>query len=147
MSGPPGAVVAAMMHLRRAGIPAVPWPGRCATTELAKHLSTLRLGIDVLFMRACHDTCRALGVDFALVYREWTRAYNAVYAAEGLARPVLTPVPGPLGGHCVALNAQGLMAMRGMPDSLVSFIGKVLTNADAPWNLSAMTPPSEMPRS
>ncbi|MDP2705084.1 MAG: hypothetical protein Q8O71_01645 [bacterium] len=139
VSGPPAAVAAAILQLRRAAIPAMPWPGPHAVTELAKHCSTLRLGIDVLFMRAVHDACRDLGLDFQLVYREWTRAYNTVYAPDGLERAVLTPTAGPLGGRCLTANAKALASSPASRTALGDWIGKILLHADAPWNLAAMT--------
>lgn len=105
VSGSPEGVYAAVAHLRRAGIPASIQPGSCKTTELAKHLSTLRLGWDVAFMRMAYRICEAEGVPFAQVYTEFTRAYNTVYAPEGKARPVLSADRGVSTSHCCGPNS------------------------------------------
>lgn len=110
VSGKPEAVTEAVGHMRKAAIPAQPWIGPQRVTELAKHLSTLRLGWDVAFMRMVYRLCEKEGVPFALVYTEWTRAYNAVYMSEGKGRPVLTPDKGVSVSHCVGPNSDTLQS-------------------------------------
>lgn len=89
--------------------------GKWENTELAKLLCTLRYGLDILFMRHVHEMCGVAGADFRRVYTEWTKQYNDGYDVMGqwwFHRPILKPMPGPIGGHCVVPNA------RLLPDSL-----------------------------
>ena len=88
----------------------MPWIKSSAHSELAKHLSTLRLGWDVAFMRATYKMCEAKGLDFGLVYTEFTRAYNTAYHGQAKERPVLTPDRGRSASHCVFPNAEKLAA-------------------------------------
>lgn len=110
VSGPKAAVREATLVLAGLGIPALEWPGPHATTELAKHLSTLRLGMDVAFMREAHRICVAAGVDFGRVYGDWTRAYNDLYAGTDFPRSILAPMAGVSPSHCVGPNAGRLAA-------------------------------------
>jgi 3-hydroxyisobutyrate dehydrogenase-like beta-hydroxyacid dehydrogenase len=94
--------------LRDIGIPARSW-GAWEETELAKLLCTLRYGVDIEFMRHAHELCGKFGVDFDRVYTQWTRHYSDGYELLGqwwFHRPVLKPMPGPIGGHCVLPNAR-----------------------------------------
>jgi 3-hydroxyisobutyrate dehydrogenase-like beta-hydroxyacid dehydrogenase len=110
VSGPKPLVKEAIDRLRSIGIPAERW-GEWESTEIAKLLCTTRYGIDILFMRAAADLCAKYGVDFDQVYRDWTMQYNDGYLSLGdwqFVRPVLRPMPGPIGGHCVVPNADTL---------------------------------------
>lgn len=98
-------------YLATLGIVTSYW-GMWQNTELAKIMCTTRLGLEVLFMRHIHDLCRKNNADFDKVYTEWTRTYNTGYQvmrSPKFTRPILTPVPGKIGGHCVMSNAH-LMA-------------------------------------
>lgn len=132
VSGPPEAVGPAVARLRLIGIPAEPWPGPRATTELAKHLSTLRLGVDVAFLREAHRLCARLGVPFERVYTAWTSAYNDLYFGTAMERPILEPAPGPVGGHCVGPNAAALAMWavgRGRPIPFADLVAALLEDA------------------
>lgn len=110
VSGPKAAVQDAALVLAGLGIPAMEWPGPHATTEVAKHLSTLRLGVEVAFMREAVRLCRALDVDHGRAYGDWTRAYNDLYAGTDFPRSLLAPTPGVSPSHCVGPNARALAA-------------------------------------
>lgn len=78
------------------------------STELAKLLCTLRLGLDVVFIKHAKELCDKYGVDLDFVYTSWTEDYNEGYEAMGeyyLARSILEYQEGPCGGHCVIENA------------------------------------------
>ena len=96
--------------LSRAGIDCVCFPSP-EHTELAKLLCTLRLGLDILFEKQVHEQCVTLGLTPAWVYEAWTQLYNTGYQQLGrphFSRPVLTHVPGQIGGSCVIPNARML---------------------------------------
>lgn len=102
--------------LARLGVRAVPF-GHWENTELAKLLCTTRYGLDILFMRHAYDLCRDLGADFDRVYTEWTRQYSDGFEMLGqwwFRRPVLKPMPGPIGGHCVLPNARLLSSLSAL---------------------------------
>ncbi len=110
VTGLPEAATAACAHMRRASIPAMPWNIDSINSEMAKHLSTLRLGFDVAWLRMVYRLCEAKGLSFDHIYTDYTRAYNTAYAAEAKVRPVLTPEKGKSKSHCVGPNAKTLGA-------------------------------------
>jgi len=82
-----------------------PWEN----SELAKIMSTARLGWDVLFIKHLKNLCTKYKADFRKVHTEWTRGYNDGYEEMGsrhFRRSVLEYMPGPIGGHCVMENAE-----------------------------------------
>lgn len=96
--------------LRRLGISVDLW-GAWEETELAKLLCTLRLGLDVLWMRHVQHLCAAHGAAFDRVYTQWTSDYSDGFLKMGmwqLRRTILDLVPGPIGGGGVLQNAKML---------------------------------------
>lgn len=76
------------------------------TSELSKILCTSYYGWNILFMKEVAKICEEQGVPFNEVYG-WNEFYNDGYEELGMSqfvRPVLKPVPGPIGGHCVVNN-------------------------------------------
>ncbi len=107
--------------LTKIGIKSAVW-GAWEITELAKLLCTTRYGIDILFMRHIAELCKQTGVPFEKVYTEWTKDYNDGYLALGdwqFQRPVLRPMPGKMGGHCILPNAELLKSISEWADELV----------------------------
>jgi hypothetical protein len=107
VSGEREDVYKALAALRRLGIPAESWAGPWEATELAKQMSTLRLGWDVLFMRHCYEMAGTMNIDPKLAYAKYTESYNALYNQK-FQRPNLLPTEGPIGGHCVMSNAENI---------------------------------------
>ena len=98
----------AYRFLAEAGLPvcAVPNP---ETSELSKLLCTALYAWNIIACKEAKAICDEHGVAFEDVYRTWTALYNQGYAALGMphvARPILEPAPGPLGGHCIIPNAR-----------------------------------------
>lgn len=88
-------------------------------TEMAKILCTTYLGWNVIFMKEVERICEQFGLPFHEVYTEWNSFYNAGYINQQehrFVRPILFPLPGPIGGHCVIPNC----------DLLDSFLTKVV---------------------
>lgn len=82
---------------------------RPENTEAAKLLSTLRLGLDVMFQKQVYEFCDRKGLSFEQVYTMWTEMYNEGYQEMGFPhfiRPLLWYKEGPIGGHCVLPNAK-----------------------------------------
>lgn len=83
--------------------------GNYRNTELGKLLDTTYYGWNILFMKEVDKICKKLGADFDLIYRDFNESYNEGYTKLGqsnVVRPVLVPVKGKIGGHCVIPNCE-----------------------------------------
>lgn len=88
-------------------------------SELSKILCTSYYGWNILFMKEAAKICKKEGVPFHEVYTDWNWFYNLGYDQLNMPqfrRPVLDPIPGKIGGHCVVENC----------DLLDSFITKTI---------------------
>jgi hypothetical protein len=77
------------------------------TTEVAKIGCTSRYGLALVEMKEFAKTCEEFGVDFTQAYTEWNNGYNEGYGKLNefrFIRPVLFPMSGSIGGHCVVPN-------------------------------------------
>jgi UDP-N-acetyl-D-mannosaminuronate dehydrogenase len=77
------------------------------TSELSKILCTSYYGWNILFMKEVAKICKKEKVPFHEVYTEWNWFYNTGYGKLNMpqfVRPVLDPVKGKIGGHCVVNN-------------------------------------------
>lgn len=78
------------------------------TLEAAKLWDTTAYGVMLLLEKEIWDWCHQNGVEFEIVYREFTETYNMGYTLLGMPhvlRPFLMHFPGKIGGHCVVENA------------------------------------------
>lgn len=78
-------------------------------TELSKIMCTTQYAWNVILCKEIAAECERLGVPFEEVYSQWNAEYNRGYAELGkpeVVRPNLTPMPGPIGGHCLIPNAK-----------------------------------------
>ena len=101
-------VTVASEFLQEAGI-RVKVLSRPENIEAAKLLSTLRLGLDVMFQKQVHEFCDRKGLSFEQVYTLWTEMYNEGYQEMGFpdfTRSLLWYKEGPIGGHCVVPNTE-----------------------------------------
>lgn len=101
-------VFKAIHHLNAAGMTTQAM-ANSTTTELAKVLCTRRLGLSVIEMKEAARLCEQYGVPFQEVFTEWNNSYNDAYSKLGeyrFIRPVLYPMPGEIGGHCVVPNLE-----------------------------------------
>ena len=79
------------------------------TTELAKILDTTYYGWNIVFAKEVKRMCDTMGLNFEEVYTIPNNDYNEGYGKLGkpnVLRPVLSPVPGKIGGHCVIPNTE-----------------------------------------
>jgi len=77
------------------------------TSELSKILCTTYYGWNILFMKEVAGICKKYNVPFHEVYTDWNWLYNAGYNKLDMpqfTRPVLDPIKGKIGGHCVVNN-------------------------------------------
>lgn len=84
---------------------------RAAETEAAKLWELTSYGLAVVLEKQIHAYCQEHDLDFDIVYTRFAESYNAGYTAMGhpeFMRPVLTHMPGPIGGHCVVPGAEML---------------------------------------
>lgn len=74
------------------------------TSELSKLKCLQYYGLAFVHMKETERECAELGANFEQVYSGWNRLYNLGYREQGMEkfiRPILEPMPGPQGGHCV----------------------------------------------
>lgn len=79
------------------------------TTEAIKLWDTTYYGWNIVFMKELHKWCEKMGLDFDSIYKMANQDYNLGYARLGrqeVIRPVLTFMPGKIGGHCVIQNCE-----------------------------------------
>lgn len=77
-------------------------------TEAGKLWELLMFGLAIAQQKEMYRWCRERGADPDVAYRQFTETYNEGYRALGephVARPVIRPQGGPIGGHCVVQNA------------------------------------------
>ncbi len=77
------------------------------TTELLKILDTTYYGWNIIFCKETKRICDKLKLDFDEVYTIPNHDYNKGYTKLGkpnVIRPVLKPIAGKIGGHCVIQN-------------------------------------------
>ena len=79
------------------------------TSELAKLLDTTYYGICIAYHGEALKACEQFGADFEDAMTFYNTTYNEGYKKLGkhnVVRPVLTPPPNGIGGHCVVQNAE-----------------------------------------
>lgn len=84
---------------------------RPETTELLKILDTTYYGWNIIFAKEVKRLCDKFGLDFDEVYAIPNEDYNEGYEKLGkpyVGRPVLKPMPGKIGGHCIIPNCEFL---------------------------------------
>lgn len=77
------------------------------TTELLKILDTTYYGWNIVFCKEVKRICDKLRLDFNEVYAIANVDYNDGYKRLGrpdVVRPVLKPMTGKIGGHCIVQN-------------------------------------------
>jgi len=77
------------------------------TTELLKILDTTYYGWNIVFAKEVKRICDKLNLNFKEVYTIPNQDYNEGYKKLGMSnviRPVLKPMKGKIGGHCVIPN-------------------------------------------
>lgn len=93
-------------HFNRAGL-RIQVCRQSETTELAKLLCTTFYGVCIEYAKAAEKKCEVEGVPFAEAWTVWQRTYNEGYDHIGrpeYKRPILAPIQGKVGGHCVLPN-------------------------------------------
>lgn len=101
-----GRVYLARRYLEMAGI-STKMVSSPEVSELSKILCTTYYGWNIVFCKEIAAICEDLGLPFKEVYTDWNKEYNKGYTQLGMGqfvRPVLEPVEGRLGGHCVVNN-------------------------------------------
>ena len=79
------------------------------TTELLKLLDTAYYAWNIIFAKEVARICKEQELDFDEVYTTPNASYNEGYKKLGkpnVIRPILQPIRGPIGGHCVIPNAE-----------------------------------------
>jgi len=102
----PEKVYIAKEYLTQAGIEAQ-MVASSRTSELSKIMCTSYYGWNIVFMKEMQKICKKHGVPFHEVYTDWNHLYDIGYADLNMPQfiiPVLDPMPGKIGGHCVVNN-------------------------------------------
>lgn len=79
------------------------------TTELMKILSTTYYGWNIVFCKEVQKICEEYNLPFEEVYTLNNLTYNEGYSQldkKEVIRPVLFPIKGKIGGHCVINNCK-----------------------------------------
>lgn len=77
------------------------------TTELGKLLDTTYYGWIIAFCKEAEKICKEYKADFSVAYTHMNQSYNEGYtklSKPHFVRPLLVPMRGPIGGHCVIPN-------------------------------------------
>ncbi len=77
-------------------------------TELGKLFDTAYYAWNILFCKITNTIVEKYDANFEQVYKAFNTTYNQGYEKNRpeVRRPVLTPTPGPIGGHCIIPNAE-----------------------------------------
>lgn len=88
-------------HFRKLGVQILEYD-RAEESEAAKLLDLVYYAWNIIFCKWVDSICKELGYNFAQVYTKHNQIYNAGYSKllPHVIRPVLVPIPGPIGGHC-----------------------------------------------
>jgi UDP-N-acetyl-D-mannosaminuronate dehydrogenase len=93
-------------HFNELGIETIVF-NKSEDSEAAKLFDTTYYGWNIYYMKYLHKFCSEHGLDFDKVYTETNKIYNEGYTKLGnpeVVRPILTFVPGKIGGHCIRPN-------------------------------------------
>jgi len=93
----------------------VEYGGTSDETELSKILSTSYYAWNIIWCKEVNKMCKNLGLNFENVYTKLNKDYNQGYLKLGFSqyvRPVLKPIKGKFGGHCIKANLEILNGMR-----------------------------------
>ena len=95
------------------------------TTELMKLLDTTYYGLIIAYHAYANEFCQDLELNFDNVMTEWNKSYNKGYKKlkkSNVIRPILYPLDGKIGGHCVINNAKLLKQQFGEDPILTSIL-------------------------
>lgn len=104
----PSIICQASTFLNRAGI-STQIVSSPEASELSKIMCTSYYGWNIVFVKEIEKICEENNINFFDVYSQWNTEYNNGYVELGMPqfqRPVLTPMIGGIGGHCVVNNAK-----------------------------------------
>lgn len=93
----------AIKHLKKLGIKRVKDAKGSLNSELGKIVNILGYAWSIIFCKWIDRICKEQGADFEIVYRDFTHSYNKGYkfTLPNVQQPILKPIKGPIGGHCV----------------------------------------------
>jgi UDP-N-acetyl-D-mannosaminuronate dehydrogenase len=110
----------AVKHLKEVNINTVIY-NKPEESEAAKLLSTTYYGLNILYMKKVYQLCKQYNIDFNNVYKETNEIYNEGFPKLGksnVVRPILKPMTGKIGGHCVRQNCE-ILSRDFLPAKLV----------------------------
>lgn len=113
----------ALKHFQKLKIKVKEFPDY-ESTELAKLVCTTIYGWDIIATKEIKRLCDKFNVKYKDVCLEWNKTYNQGYSSTDyrtdIRRPILYPLEGKIGGHCIIPNAEILNECE--PNFLSEFI-------------------------
>lgn len=93
-------------------------------SEAAKILDLVYYAWNIVYCKWAKEMCDKNGLNFGQVYTEQNKIYNDGYKKllPNVARPILFPVPGAMGGHCTIPDT--IIFHRYSPSRLTAYILK-----------------------
>ena len=104
----PKTLNSAVKYLKAIGFSKVQKHKNPETVEFGKLYDTTYFGVVVAWVKSAKQMADHYGIDWADI-KKIDESYNAGVKATKqpyFVRPVLEPIPGPIGGHCVVPNAK-----------------------------------------
>ena len=99
------------------------------TTEVGKMLELLHYGVIIRMQQIFYDYCEEVGADPDIAYRDFATTYNEGYTEfhdDYVVRPVIKPMSGPIGGHCVRQGSGMLLNAEKPAPELIEQLVKLL---------------------
>ncbi len=93
-------------------------------SESAKLIDLIYYAWNIIFCKWVNEVCEIKGLNFDQVYTRHNEIYNEGYKKlrSNVVRPILKPMPGPIGGHCTVPDA--ILYEKYLPNRLTKFIIK-----------------------
>lgn len=98
----------AITHLKSLGIKKVKDAKDPINTELGKLVNTFSYTWSIILCKWVERLSQETGADFDIVYGDFIETYNQGYRRKSpnVLQPILTPMKGPIGGHCLIPNTK-----------------------------------------
>jgi len=90
-------------------------------SEASKLCSTTYYGWNILYMKKVYELCKKYNLDFNKVYGTTNKVYNKGFPKLGksdVVRPILKPMEGKIGGHCIMQNCK-ILEKEFLPAKLI----------------------------
>lgn len=116
-------LILAKDHFKKLGLEVVIYDS-CENSEAAKLLDLVYYAWNIIFCKWMKEISAANKLNFDQLYVKQNQIYNQGYAKlrPNVVRPILQPVPGPIGGHCTIPDT--IIFEKYFPNRFTKFILK-----------------------